>query len=124
MASVDRAYVTIGLALLVLGMLLGFYIGATGDNKYLNVHVALLLTGFVVLTFYGCVYRLWPSLKHAAFAKAQFWSAAIGSLSLPLGAAMIANQLGVTVAAAGSVFAILGAVLMLWIFWSRSGKVP
>lgn len=124
MASIDRAYVTIGLALLVLGMLLGFYIGATGDNKYLNVHVALLLTGFVVLTFYGCMYRLWPSLKHAAFAKAQFWSAAIGSLSLPVGAAMIANQLGVTVAAAGSVFAIVGAVLMLWIFWSRSGKVP
>lgn len=124
MASIDRAYVTIGLALLVLGMLLGFYIGATGDNKYLNVHVALLLTGFVVLTFYGCMYRLWPSLKHAAFAKAQFWSAVIGSLSLPVGAAMIANQLGVTVAAAGSVFAIVGAVLMLWIFWSRSGKVP
>ena len=123
MASIDRAYVTIGLALLVLGMLLGFYIGAAGDNKYLNVHVALLLSGFVVLTFYGCVYRLWPSLKHAAFAKAQFWSAAIGSLSLPVGAAMFANQLGVTVAAAGSVFAIIGAVLMLWIFWSRSGKV-
>lgn len=124
MASIDRAYVTIGLALLVLGMLLGFYMGAANDTKYLNVHVALLLGGFVVLTLYGFLYRLWPSLKHAAFAKAQFWSAAVGSLSLPVGAAMIINQMGVAVAAAGSLLAIIGAVLMLWIFWSRSGKVP
>jgi hypothetical protein len=63
MANVDRAYVTIGLAWLVLGMLLGFYMGATGDNKYLDVHVAILLGGFVVLTFYGVLYRLWPGLR-------------------------------------------------------------
>lgn len=124
MASIDRSYVTIGLALLVLGMLLGFYMGAVGDNKYLDVHVALLLAGFVVLTLYGFLYRLWPALKHTALARAQFWSAAIGSLSLPVGAVMIANQMGVFVAAAGSAFAIVGAVLMLWIFWSRNGEVP
>ena len=123
MVKIDRAYVTIGLVLLVLGMILGFYMGAANDTKYLDVHVALLLGGFVVLTFYGFLYRLWPSLKQAPFAKAQFWSAAVGSLSLPVGAAMIIHQMGVVVAAAGSLLAIVGAVLMLWMFWSRSGEI-
>ena len=119
MAGIDRAYVTIGLALLVLAMLLGFYMGAAADNKYLNVHVALALGGFVVLTIYGVLYRLWPSLKDAVLAKAQFWSAVIGALLLPVAAAMIANQMGIAVAVVGSVLAIVGAILMLWIFWSR-----
>ena len=122
MGNIDRAYVTIGLVLLVLGMLLGFYMGATGDTKYLDVHVALLLGGFVVLTIYGFMYRLWPTLKHGTIVKAQFWSAAIGALTVPVGTVMIANQMGVAVAAAGSILAIIGAVLMWWIFWSSASK--
>ena len=122
MANIDRAYVTIGLVWLILGMILGFYMGATGDNKYLNVHVAMLLGGFVVLTFYGVIYRLWPALKDGALAKAQFWIAAIASLLIPVGTILIANQMGIAVAAGGSALAIIGAVLMLWIFWSRGGE--
>jgi hypothetical protein len=122
MANIDRAYVTVGLSLLVLGMLLGFYMGATGDNKYLDVHVAILLGGFVVMTFYGVIYRLWPVLKDGTLVRAQFWIAVIGSLTIPVGAGLIANQMGTAVAAAGSALAILGAVLMVWIFWSRAGE--
>ena len=122
MANIDRAYVTVGLSLLVLGMLLGFYMGATGENKYLDVHVAILLGGFVVMTFYGVIYRLWPVLKDGTLVKAQFWIAVIGSLLIPVGAGLIANQMGTAVAAAGSALAILGAVLMVWIFWSRAGE--
>ena len=122
MANIDRAYVTVGLSLLVLGMLLGFYMGATGDNKYIDVHVAILLGGFVVMTFYGVIYRLWPVLKDGTLVRAQFWIAVIGSLLIPVGAGLIANQMGTAVAAAGSALAILGAVLMVWIFWSRAGE--
>ena len=122
MANIDRAYVTIGLAWLILGMILGFYMGATGDNKYLNVHVAMLLGGFVVLTFYGVIYRLWPALKDSALANAQFLIAAIASLLIRVGTILIANQMGIAVAAGGSALAIIGAILMLWIFWSRAGE--
>lgn len=123
MAKIDRAYVTIGLALLIVGMLVGFQMGATGNNRYLDVHVALVLVGFVVLTLYGVIYRLWLPHKDGTLVMVQFWSAIIGSLSLPVAAAMIANQMGIAVAAAGSLFAILGAVLMLWIFWSRGTEI-
>ena len=122
MADKGRAYVTIGLAWLVLGMLLGLYMGASGDNKYLDVHVAMLLGGFVVLTFYGVLYRLWPGLTHSGLAAPQFWSAILGSLLISIGTGLIANQMGITVAVAGSVLAIIGAVLMLWIFWTRGAE--
>ena len=122
MVKIDRAFVTAGLLFLVLGMVLGFYMGASGDNKYLTVHVAILLGGFVVLTFYGVIYRLWPALKRGALVRAQFWIALIGALTVAVGAALIANQMGVAVAAAGSAFAILGAVLMLWIFSTGVGE--
>ena len=123
MANIDRAYVTIGLVWLLLGMLIGFYMGATGDNKYLNVHVAILLGGFVVLTFYGVIYRLWPTLKDGALARVQFWLAAIASLLIPIGASMIVNQMGSAVAAVGSALAIVSAALMLWSFWSRADEL-
>jgi len=97
-------------------MILGFYMGATDNNKYLTVHVAMLLGGFVVLTFYGVIYRLWPALKESALAKVQFWIAAAGSLVSSVGAVLIVNQMGVAVAAVGSALAIMGAVLLSVIF--------
>src|SRR5215469_15998051 len=108
MAKVDRAFVTVGLVLLLLGMLLGFYMGASGDTKYLDVHVALLLGGFVVMMTYGFLYRLWPQLKTGPLVQAQFWSAVAAALSLPVGAAMVINMMGVAVAAVGSILAIIG----------------
>jgi len=116
LVNIDRAYVIIGLAWLILGMILGFYMGATDNNKYLTVHVAMLLGGFVVLTFYGVIYRLWPALKESALAKVQFWIAAAGSLVSSVGAVLIVNQMGVAVAAVGSALAIMGAVLLSVIF--------
>jgi membrane protein YdbS with pleckstrin-like domain len=68
------------------------------------------------------IYRLWPVLKDGTLVRAQFWIAVIGSLTIPVGAGLIANQMGTAVAAAGSALAILGAVLMVWIFWSRAGE--
>ena len=121
MANIDRAFVGIGLLWLVLGMFLGLHMGATADNTYLQVHTVMLLGGFVVLTFYGAIYRLWPAMKDGALAKAQFWSAALASFTMVVGTIPPVMQRGVAVVAGGSVLAIAGAMLMLWIFWARSG---
>lgn len=120
MANIDRALVTIGLVWLILGMLLGLQMGMSGSNRYLTVHVAMLLGGFVVPTLYGVIYRLWPTLKDGAFPKARFFCAAIGTVITTVGTGMIVNQMGVTMALVGSLLELIGAVLMGWIFWSRT----
>ena len=120
MANIDRALVAIGLAWLILGMLLGLEMAVSGSNRYLLVHVAMLLGGFVVLTLYGVIYRLWPVLKEGALPKIQFLVAAVGTVVTTIGAGMIVNQMGVTVALVGSLLEFIGAVFIAWMFWSRT----
>jgi len=116
MPQIDRAFVAVGLACLIIGMLLGFYMGVRGDNMLLTVHVAILLTGFLVLTLYGVIYRLWPEMKSSALANVQFWTAVAGAAGIIAGTVQIALGGGVVTAAAGSVLAIVGALLMGWLF--------
>lgn len=102
-----------------MGLLLGFHMGASGDNRFLDVPVAMLLPGFVVLTLYGALYRLWPQLKAQSLAKIQFWLANLGLLGIVAGAAQIALGGDVILAAAGATLVIVGAVLMAFLFWTK-----
>ena len=120
MPKIDRAYVATALVLLVIGMVLGFYMGAAGDSSVRDTHVALVLTGFVTLAIYGVIYRLWPAMKEGALARAQFWSAAIGAGLMIVGAYLFQAGMGVIVLAIGSVFSIIAAVLLTILFWTRS----
>ena len=122
MAHIDRAFVGVCLIWLVLGMALGLYMGITANNQLLTVHVAMLMSGFVVLGIYGFIYRLWPALKEAALAKVHFWMATIGVLGQVIGAYQFATSGGTEIAiiAASSVVALLAGVLMAWLFLTKS----
>jgi hypothetical protein len=120
MPNIDRAYVMVALLLLVAGELLGFYMGATNDLSVRDSHVALMLPGFVVLTLYGVLYRLWPAMKDSRLAMAQFWFAVTGALGLVIAAYMIAIGAGIIAAVIASVLTIIGAALMAWLFWTKT----
>jgi hypothetical protein len=120
MADIDRNLVAIGLAWLFLGMVLGLYIGASNDLKLLQVHVAILMGGFVVITTYGVLYRLWPAMKTSGLAKLQFWIAVASSVGITAGTLQRALDGGVALVGAFSVLAIIGAALMGLIFMTRS----
>jgi hypothetical protein len=122
MAQIDRAFVGVALVWLNLGMVLGLYMGIAANNQLLVVHVAMLMSGFVVLAIYGVIYRLWPALKDSPLARAQFWIAVVAVLGQVIGAYQFAVSGGtmIVVIALSSVLAILGGLLMGWLFWTRS----
>lgn len=122
MAEIDRAFVGVSLGWLILGMVLGLYMGITASNQLLVVHVAMLMSGFVVLAIYGVIYRLWPGLKSSPLAKAQFWTAVIAVLGQVIGAYQFATSGGTDIAiiASSSVLAILAGVAMAWVFLTKS----
>lgn len=120
MPNIDRAYVMVGLLLLVLGELLGFYMGAANDLSVRDTHVAMMLPGFVVLTLYGVLYRLWPVMKDSGLAMAQFWIAVTGSFGLVIGAYLVAIGAGIIAVALASILTIVGAALMAWLFWTKT----
>ena len=117
MIEIDRAYMLIALVLACLGMVLGLYMGIASDKQLQSVHVALLLPGFVTLAIYGAVFRLWPGMKKAPLAQAQFWTAAGGSLLLIIGSYFCATAGSVPLAALGSIVFIIASAMIIWQFW-------
>src|SRR6266581_1105121 len=122
MVSFDRAFVAVGLGWLILGMLLGLYIGLTSSNQLIPVHVTMMLPGFAVLTLYGLIYRAWPAFNDTIIGHIQFWVAVIAVLGQVVGALQFVASGGTDIAviAASSVLAIVAALLLLVLFLTRS----
>jgi len=120
MTRIDRSYVAIALALLLIGELLGLYMGLKSDLKLRSVHITIVLVGFVTLTLFGFIYRLWPAMKTGALAKAQFWLSVVGVLGIVIGTYQYVTTGGIAIVGPASVIMILGTVLLLWLFWTRS----
>jgi hypothetical protein len=124
MTHIERMLVTAGFMWLILGMFLGLHMGMTANNQFLAVHIAMLLPGFVVLTVYGMVYRLWPAVKNSPLAKVQSWTAMLATLGQVVGAYMFATSGGeaAMLIAISSVLAIASAALMAFLFWTRTAE--
>lgn len=116
MLEIDRTYVAIALLWAIAGMLLGLYMGLAEDLKLLTVHVAMMLSGFVTLALYGALYRLWPAMKKSPLAIAQFWISAVGVAVLIIGTYLLVTKGSIPLAAIGSLAMIVGAALIAWLF--------
>lgn len=120
--SLARSFLAIALTWLLLGMVQGTWMGATNALQYRDVHVAMLMPGFVVLSVYGFIYRLWPSMEAAPFARLQFWLAVVASATMVAGAAVMVLTGSVVLIAVGSVLSIIGAALLVFIFFRNSDR--
>lgn len=120
MANIDRAYVACALALLIIGEALGIYLGISNDSRVRAAHIVLVLPGFVVLTLFGLLYRQWPAMKTGVAAAAQFWLSVAGVIGSAIGAYILSTSGSVAVIAPASFIMLAGAVLMLWLFWTRT----
>ena len=120
MVNFDRAFVLVGLAWLIIGMILGFYIAFTTSTQFIPVHVAMMLSGFVVLTVYGLIYRGWPALNETTLGHVQFWIAAIAVVGQVVGALQFVLSGSIAVVAAASALALLSALILAWLVLTHS----
>jgi hypothetical protein len=120
MAQIDRAYVTIAVVMLIVGEILGLYMGVAENNQLLSVHVVLVLLGFVTLAIYGFMFRLWPAMKQGTLAAVQFWLAVVATVGMVVGSYQLVVSRSVVIIAPASALAIVAAVLLAWLFWTRS----
>ena len=120
MARIDRAYVALALALLIVGEVLGFYMGATNDMKWRTVHIIIVLLGFVTLATFGALYRLWPAMKEGTLAAAQFWVTIVGAAGIIIGSILQVQSGSIVVIASASAVMIVGTLLLAWLFWDRA----
>jgi len=120
MARIDRAYVALALVLLIVGELLGFYMGMVNDTRWRAVHIIVVLVGFVTLAVFGALFRLWPAMKAGTLAFAQFWVTIVGVAGIILGSILQVQSGSVVVIAASSAVMIAGTLLLAWLFWDRA----
>ena len=120
MAQIDRAYVGLAIALLIVGELLGFYMGMQNDAKWRGVHIVIVLVGFVTIALFGALYRLWPAMKAGTLATVQFWLTLAGVFGVIVGSIVQVQNGSVVILAVSSALMIVGTLLLGWLFWERA----
>jgi hypothetical protein len=110
----------VAIALLIVGELLGFYMGMINDMKWRGVHIVIVLVGFVTIALFGAIYRLWPAMKEGSRAAAQFWLTIAGVIGVIVGSIHQTQSGAVVILAISSAVLIIGTLLLGWIFWERA----
>ena len=80
--QISRNFMVIGVAYLVLGIVLGMYMGGSGDHSLAPLHAHINLLGFTLMTVFGLVYRVIPAMAATSLARAHFWLHLAGSVIL------------------------------------------
>ncbi len=83
--SISKNYLVMGAVYLLVGVLLGMYMGGSEDHSLAPVHAHINLLGFTLMTIFGLAYRVMPQMAESPLAKAQFWLHQIGALVLLVG---------------------------------------
>ena len=83
--SISKNYLVMGAVYLLVGVLLGMYMGGSEDHSLAPLHAHINLLGFTLMTIFGLAYRVMPQMAESPLAKAQFWLHQIGALVLLIG---------------------------------------
>lgn len=83
--NISRNYLVIGSLYLIVGIILGMYMGGKQEFTLAPVHAHINLLGFTLMTVFGIAYRVMPQLAGNSLAKVHFWLHQIGGLVLLIG---------------------------------------
>ncbi|WP_395542123.1 hypothetical protein [Neotabrizicola sp. sgz301269] len=110
--NLSRNFLLVGGVYLIVGMILGSYMGGSGDHSLTPVHAHINLLGFTLMTLFGLSYRVFPALADGWMGVAQFWLHQIGTLVTLLSLYLLLSG-KVAEAAIGPVIGISEGLIML-----------
>jgi hypothetical protein len=115
--NISRGFLLTGAVYLIVGIVFGAYMGASGDHSLAPVHAHINLLGFTLMTIFGLAYRLIPGLAEGLLPKLHFWLHQLGSLCLLIGLGLMMSG-NVAPEAIGPFFPIFeGAILIGALIW-------
>lgn len=83
--NISRTYLLTGSLYLLVGIILGMYMGGKQDFTLAPVHAHINLLGFTLMTLFGVAYRVMPQLAGNMLAKVHFWLHQIGAFVMLIG---------------------------------------
>ena len=115
--NISRTYLLTGSLYLLVGIILGMYMGGKQDFTLAPVHAHINLLGFTLMTLFGVAYRVMPQLAGNMLAKVHFWLHQVGALLLLLSLFLLMSG-RVAETTIGPAFPVLeGAILLGAILW-------
>jgi hypothetical protein len=124
--SFDRKYLIWALSYALAGMLLGIYMGMSGNHGQFVTHAHILLIGFLLSFCYGLIHRLWLAEPARGLAQTQFVLHQLAALVvfagllLLYGGVLPESVLG-PILGVGTIGVFLGAALMLYMVAQPAG---
>jgi len=106
----------------LIGMLLGLYMGPAQDVTLVPVHVHLNLLGWATMMLFGLYYRGDAAAAARPLAHWQFWLAFVGMILFAGGltALQFGNQSMEIVLIIGAVMSLISMLIFAWIVWQAA----
>jgi cbb3-type cytochrome oxidase subunit 1 len=119
--TLSKRYLILGALFGLVAMTMGIVMGAKENFALAPVHAHLNLLGWVALTLYGTVYRVFPEMTGGRLAAIQFWCAALGVvfLVIPLALLLLGNRNAIPVLAVGELLSVAALAIFLANLWSH-----
>jgi hypothetical protein len=113
-----------GIVALILGMVIGLYMGPSQDFTLVPVHVHLNLLGWATMMLIGLYYRGDAVSAATRLAHWHFWIAFVGLILFVVGltALYLGNPSLEIVLIIGSFMALLSILIFGWIVWQASQR--
>ncbi len=108
----------------LISMVMGMVMGAKEEFTLTPVHAHLNLLGWIALTLYGIVYKIYPAMGESQLATAQFYVANAGVLILipSLTAFLLGNAGALPVLIAGELLTVSALVIFFVNIWNHRNQ--
>lgn len=108
----------------VIGMVLGLYMGPSQDFTLVPVHVHLNLLGWATMMLFGLYYRGDAVAAGRKLAGWHFWIAFVGMILFAIGLAglQLGNPSWELVLIVGSVMSLISMLIFGWVVWQGAQR--
>jgi hypothetical protein len=112
-----------GIIFVLIGMILGMWMGMAEDHTFTPVHAHLNLLGWATMFLFGLYYRGNESAEAGALPQIQFWCSVVGLILLALGiGASTVQSPWVWLTIPGSVLSLVAMLIFLVVVVRSSGR--
>ena len=115
-------WIAIALVYFVAAVSLGIFMAASEDFRLRGLHVHLNLLGWVSMTLFGVVYRLFPQVAATRLAALHFWSyqLALPPMMAGLAGLLLGHAVLTPLVAVGSAVIGISILVFALAFWRRA----
>ncbi len=113
MERLDLKFLVLGATMFMFGIGMGIYMGITHNFQLAPVHAHTNLIGFVSLSLFGIVYKIYPELQKRLLAKIHFALAAPAAVIFPIGIILSVTAQNPVPVIAASLMWFVGTLLFL-----------